>query len=227
MLTKKDSCDEFMIGYRNSALAAKAWYREKPRFHNHPNRDNFRDGFIAGYIDVAEGGDGCLPAVGPPEYWGWRFQSAEGQRAYAAWFAGFPHGARAAEEDGVGNWGDIRPIGMGTSSGHPGKGTAATTAAPAFNGVNEGEEIVPGSIIEVDRSPSGPEELLPPGATGDLGSTFRPGNQLVPEARLEGDSPFGGMIGGNEGQSPGGQGNEGQSPQPLTERSSGLSFRFD
>ncbi len=36
------------------------------------------------------------------------YQSAEGQAKVAAWFSGYPHGARAAEEDGVGNWTQIQ-----------------------------------------------------------------------------------------------------------------------
>jgi hypothetical protein len=42
------------------------------------------------------------------EYWNWCYQSAEGQARVAAWFAGFPHGAQAAEEDGVGMWNQIQ-----------------------------------------------------------------------------------------------------------------------
>ncbi len=68
----------------------------------------FCEGFRAGYDAIAEGGDGCTPAFPPRQYWGWRYQSAEGQEKVAAWYAGFPHGARAAEEDGIGNWGQIQ-----------------------------------------------------------------------------------------------------------------------
>jgi hypothetical protein len=59
-------------------------------------------------MQVADGGDGCTPAFPPREYWGWKYQSHEGQARVAAWFSGFPHGARAAEEDGIGNWYQIQ-----------------------------------------------------------------------------------------------------------------------
>ncbi len=172
LLTRHDACDEFMIGYRNSALAAKAWHREKVHFRNHPFLDNVRDGFIAGYIDVAEGGSGCVPAVCPPEYWGWRYQSADGQRACNAWFEGFPIGAKAAEEDGVGHWSYIRPAGVAnpsdakTAEAKKAAGAAAK-APPPLESTVEGEQIVPGSVIEVDRvrEPNGensPEDGTPP-----------------------------------------------------------------
>ncbi len=59
---------------------------------------------------VADGSDGCTPSFPPNTYWGWRYQSAEGQAKVAAWFSGYPHGARAAEEDGVGNWTQISKL---------------------------------------------------------------------------------------------------------------------
>ena len=59
-------------------------------------------------MDVADGGTGCTPAFPPRDLWGWKYQSCEGQARVAAWFAGYPHGARAAEEDGIGNWNQIQ-----------------------------------------------------------------------------------------------------------------------
>lgn len=59
-------------------------------------------------MDVADGGTGCVPTFPPREYWGWKYQSCEGQARVAAWFAGYPHGARAAEEDGIGNYYQIQ-----------------------------------------------------------------------------------------------------------------------
>ena len=57
---------------------------------------------------ASEGGDGCNPAFPPRQYWGWKYQSSEGQAKVASWYAGYPHGARAAEEDGIGNWTQIQ-----------------------------------------------------------------------------------------------------------------------
>lgn len=100
-----------MIGYRNKVLAARAWHENKDCFKNRRHRGDFENGFMQGYIDVANGGNGCVPAVAPASYLSWRYQSADGQNAINAWFAGYPLGAQAAEQDGVGHWGMIRPTG--------------------------------------------------------------------------------------------------------------------
>ncbi|WP_153557328.1 hypothetical protein [Roseimaritima sediminicola] len=106
-LSSCDCVDEFMIGYRNRALAAQAWHARKHCYNHHGHQDHFSAGFIQGYIDVADGGDGCTPAIAPRDYWGWRYQSPEGQAKVAAWFAGYPMGAKAAEEDGLGHWSQL------------------------------------------------------------------------------------------------------------------------
>ncbi len=100
--------DEMVTGYRNNAWSAKAWHRRKHQFCREKYLTDFCNGFRAGYQAVADGSDGCTPAFPPKEYWGWKYQSAEGQAKVAAWFSGYPHGARAAEEDGVGNWTQIQ-----------------------------------------------------------------------------------------------------------------------
>ncbi|TWU55446.1 hypothetical protein [Rubripirellula reticaptiva] len=107
-LTQSDCIDDFMIGYRNKALAEKAWHCRKDQFRSQCNGREFKDGFIKGYMEVAEGGHACTPAIAPSEYWGWRYQSSNGQGAVNAWFQGFPQGARAAEEDGVGHWRQVQ-----------------------------------------------------------------------------------------------------------------------
>lgn len=111
-LDYSDECNEWMLGYRNSAWAAKAWHRQKPCYQNRQHLDDFGAGFRAGYLDVANGGRGCTPAFAPREYWGWKYQSPVGQQRIAAWFAGFPMGAKAAEEEGLGNYALLMPSSM-------------------------------------------------------------------------------------------------------------------
>jgi hypothetical protein len=98
------SWNESMMGYRMKSGANKAWHCRKHHFCNEKYMKEFSAGFKAGYTEVADGGTGCSPNFAPRDYWGWKYQSCEGQARVAAWFAGFPHGARAAEEEGVGNW---------------------------------------------------------------------------------------------------------------------------
>lgn len=96
------------IKMRHRSMSSKSWHKRK---HNHCNEgclDDFCAGYRQGFEDVAGGGTGCTPNFPPRDYWGWQHQSAEGQKKVSAWFAGYPHGARAAEEEGVGNWSQVQ-----------------------------------------------------------------------------------------------------------------------
>lgn len=102
------SWNDTVIVLRNRSFSAKAWHRRKHNFCRERYIKDFCAGFRQGYEDVAGGAGECTPAFPPQSYWGWEFQSAEGQARTAAWFAGYPHGARAAEEDGVAHWNQIQ-----------------------------------------------------------------------------------------------------------------------
>lgn len=93
---------------RHRSMSSKSWHARKNRHCNEACLDDFCAGFRQGYEDVAGGGTGCTPNFPPRDYWGWQHQSAEGQKKVSAWFSGYPEGARAAEEEGVGNWSQIQ-----------------------------------------------------------------------------------------------------------------------
>src|SRR6056297_4291308 len=88
-VTETDCIDDFMIGYRNRAMAEKAWHCQKHQLGHHRFGREYKAGFIDGYLEVASGGSGCTPALAPSDYWGWRYQSAQGQAAVNSWFQGF------------------------------------------------------------------------------------------------------------------------------------------
>ena len=104
--------NETVVTMRNRSFSAKAWHCRKHHFCNQKYINDFCAGFRTGYEDVANGADGCTPAFPPKEYWSWEFQSAEGASRTAAWYAGYPHGVRAAEEDGVAHWAQL-PMSVG------------------------------------------------------------------------------------------------------------------
>ena len=106
--TQNDSWNEAVIVMRNRNWSTKAWHKRKHNFCNQKYSDDFAAGFRQGYEDVANGSSGCTPATPPRTYWTWEFQSGEGQARTAAWFSGYPQGARAAEEDGVGNFSQMQ-----------------------------------------------------------------------------------------------------------------------
>jgi hypothetical protein len=147
-LTYNDCVNDFVLGYRNTVWARQAWHERKSQHYGEPYFSHFGAGFRAGYADVASGGNGCPPALPPRDYWTWKYQTPEGQGMVAAWFAGYPFGAKAAEEDGAGLYQQIQvshyierqyspefPYSMGTQDDPPVTTTptppAATERMPA------------------------------------------------------------------------------------------------
>ena len=175
-VSHNDVLDDFMVNYRNRAWSAKAWHRYKHEFCDKRHLADFCAGFRQGYQDVATGADGCTPAMAPPEYWGWRYQSPEGQAKVNAWFEGYPLGAKAAEEDGIGGWGHIRtmvpapepmpPIAVPIEELPP--GGAPTPLEP----MAEGSSVLPGNalgaagMINMDRVTKVPAASVPTVASG-------------------------------------------------------------
>jgi hypothetical protein len=107
-LQYNDGLNDFVMGWRNSAWARQAWHERKWMHVDEPQFVSFGQGFRDGYADVAGGGSGCVPALPPRSFWTWKYQTGEGQAKVAAWFAGYPYGARAAHEDGAGNFQQIQ-----------------------------------------------------------------------------------------------------------------------
>ena len=107
-LTYSDSWNEAVLVMRNRNLSTKAWHKRKQHFCNERYSADFAAGFRQGFEDVANGGNGCTPATPPRSYWTWEFQSGEGQARTSAWFSGYPHGARAAEEEGIGHYSQLQ-----------------------------------------------------------------------------------------------------------------------
>ncbi|GIW96913.1 MAG: hypothetical protein KatS3mg111_0246 [Pirellulaceae bacterium] len=79
LVGRSTAWNDTVLALKHRSMAAKAWHRRKHSFHCEAYLRDFRKGFEAGYIDVANGSDGCTPAHPPREYWSWQYQSAEGQ----------------------------------------------------------------------------------------------------------------------------------------------------
>ena len=142
---------------RNRSMSSRNWHRHKNRFCNEKCLSDFCAGYRQGYEDVATGvSNGCTPNFPPRDYWGWQYQSAEGQQKVASWFSGYPHGARAAEEEGVGNWSQIQM-----------SSTLQAQYVTAGKLPNQGHAVYP--ITEVRDTPmGGPTPVgIPLGANGN------------------------------------------------------------
>lgn len=170
-ITDTECLDEFMVSHRNQVMATRAWMKVRHCYRGHRYPKDIRAGFIAGYLEVATGGSGCTPTVVSPQYWGWRHQSGNGQAAINAWFEGFPLGVKAAEQDGIGAFNQIRLNNVQYTMPNM-TGSAAPTPAvvapvpvsslPPGIVLGEGETLVPGRVFLQDDS-----EAAEP-ATSDL-----------------------------------------------------------
>jgi hypothetical protein len=108
LLTLGAGCAQFqevkqdmLASSRNRHLANVAWASLRDQYGGRPYLEHFERGFLQGYFDVAQGGDGCVPAFPPERYWSVYYQSAEGEQMIQTWFEGYTEGARVAEMDGV------------------------------------------------------------------------------------------------------------------------------
>jgi hypothetical protein len=153
-LTQHEFLDDFMVGYRNSAWSARAWLCRRDRYLNHEFLSDFEAGFRQGYQDVANGSNGCVPAVCPRAYWGWQYQSSDGQRRMNAWFEAYPLGVQAAEEDGIGHWSHVATV-PGAAAPCATCPTGATYAVPPKHDAH-GKPIEP-----LPLDPHGVPEPLP------------------------------------------------------------------
>ena len=93
--------DEQIGDYRNHVWANRA-YNLRYGNCNRQFPEHFKQGFVDGYNDVCDGGDGYVPAVPPEEYWSHQYQSPEGAKCVNTWFRSYPLGVKAAREDGAG-----------------------------------------------------------------------------------------------------------------------------
>ncbi len=97
-----DQIDESIFMMRTKGQAKKAWNHSRGAYRGlEHNLDDFGQGFVAGYVAVASGGDGCPPALPPRKYWKTKYSTPGAKKLIIAWFDGYHHGAAAAMADGV------------------------------------------------------------------------------------------------------------------------------
>ena len=107
-LAYSDACNDLIVGWRNRVWSSQAWHENQELAADQRFPGDFEAGFLDGYAAAGQGSDGCPPPIPPRKYWSWKYQTPEGQGKVAAWYAGWPHGARAAEEDGTTTWSQIQ-----------------------------------------------------------------------------------------------------------------------
>lgn len=142
-------CVEGHANTIHSELTAhEAWARWSWCYDQLDHPKDFASGFRAGYQDILNGGNGCQPTLPPRHYWKSCFRNAEGHCRVNAWFAGFAHGAIAAEQDGAAAYGFI-PISptaqanLATASQPPAEYDWSAQAPPAPGPAEMGLEPTP------------------------------------------------------------------------------------
>lgn len=148
--------DESVTDWRDFVWGKRAFYQRYGTDASGP----FMDGFLEGYHDMLQGGDGCLPVVPPRRYWNWKYQSAGGQGAVNDWFEGYRAGVAAAKEDGLANISCV-PISYQYNG----------MSSVPIEGIQVEEEWVPfEGEVQPDAIPIPPS--IEPGKSGNKGAMF-------------------------------------------------------
>ena len=150
---------------------------------------DYARGFTDGFIDLVQfGGTGQAPDLPPKHYWGSHYRTPEGYRAVEDWYAGFRHGAAAAQVSGQRQWATVPSA----------QSTAPTACEPPHSAPTLLFEPQPEIVTPPTRSlpePKTPEiKLLPLGARlapprgetflGELQEPLRPSGLMPPESAL-------------------------------------------
>ena len=161
--------------------AKKAWTSRESCYAKQSCLDDFRKGFLAGFVEVATGGNGCTPLMAPEEYWSSKFQCKDGHCRINAWFAGFPEGVKAAEQCGIGNYYKI-PLAPEYDTQLANYQEACKSCGPRTSTTtsSHSEKIAPGL-----PSPFADDEVLPAGEAPSVpGPEFNPPTGIQPAAEL-------------------------------------------
>lgn len=139
MYEMRDECNEFRINCRNKWQARQAYAGMDAACLGLSCPHSFKEGFVSGYVDVANGGTGCVPAV--PVYSAhnhmWMDRCSDSQKA-EAWYDGYEHGVMAARSEGMADTNRIvtriphsTPIESTTPAGGAMDGSAGQAIPPA------------------------------------------------------------------------------------------------
>ena len=98
----RDELNECKITWSNKMAAHQAWRDTQGSCMGMSCPHSFKEGFTSGYLDVANGGRGCLPAVPIIRCHNhmWMDMCSDDQKM-GAWYDGFEIGALSAREGGM------------------------------------------------------------------------------------------------------------------------------
>jgi len=146
------SIDESVTDWRDFVWGKRAFFKRYGRDASGP----FMDGFLEGYHDMLQGGDGCLPVVPPRKYWSWKYQSAGGAATVNDWFDGYSGGVAAAKEDGLAEISKIPIASTYSGANNP----AGILSTPGIYGGTKGKEMMP-IEVQPNTTPIPDANILP------------------------------------------------------------------
>ncbi len=157
-----DCIDETVTGCHDHLEAKLAWHQCKSCFCEVEFIGDFRDGFIAGYIHVMNGGGCCRPTLPPRKYWSLCTRGADNNCRVVAWYNGWNSGVAQALRDGMGTG----PITTGADIYHTNSPYPVELPEDLRRRVDDEEYVQPG----LEMVPAGNEffpgedgaELAPP-----------------------------------------------------------------
>lgn len=97
-----DFVDETMTGFHDHFEAKMAWHACRSCFTEVEYIHDFKEGFMAGYIHVMNGGGCCRPTLPPRKYWSICTRGPENNCRVVAWYNGWSSGVAQAHSDGMG-----------------------------------------------------------------------------------------------------------------------------
>ncbi len=98
-----DFVDESLTGCHDHLEAKMAWHANSDCFCEVEYIRDFKEGFIAGYIHVMNGGGCCRPTLPPRKYWSICTRGPENNCRVVAWYNGWSAGVAQAHRDGMGS----------------------------------------------------------------------------------------------------------------------------
>ncbi len=102
MSSHYDKFDNWRYSHRVRCMAKSSWKgSERAYACVEAHLDDFKHGYIDGYVAVSLGKSLCPPVLPPKKYWSTCYSNPRGKVETVAWFDGYHHGVTAAISDGM------------------------------------------------------------------------------------------------------------------------------
>lgn len=98
-----DCVDDTFTGFHDHLEAKRAWRQRQCCYCQVEEIDDFREGFMAGYLQIMNGGGSCRPTLPPRKYWSLSTRGEANHCRVVAWYNGWDNGVAQAQHNGMGS----------------------------------------------------------------------------------------------------------------------------